>query len=207
MCYGTNLRADKIFISNQLICQSKEAAFSNPFSVSCNYIHFFTNTIMEEIVITDTEAETTVELEESMFNKKVTNATRSIFNLTLNDGLEEKESHEVKSYEERLREEIKQWGSLWRESLQKLKDFKTKPHPQVDASILSAENRAYLKKAPDLRRFIRESIDFRQKAYIFLEKDYPDFQDVQQNLINACDYRICVSQTALINKNLANNDL
>lgn len=44
---------------------------------------------MQAPILTDTEAETTVELDESVLNhaSQPTNATKSIFNITLNDGM------------------------------------------------------------------------------------------------------------------------
>ncbi|XP_054728494.1 uncharacterized protein LOC129237645 [Anastrepha obliqua] len=157
-------------------------------------------------ILTDTEGETTVELEESMVNpaSHATNATKSIFNITLNDELDHQRSLEIKSYEIRLKEEIKQWSTLWRDSIQQLKNFKLKSHPVIDISVLSADKRAYLEKAPDLQRFLSDSIDFRQKAYIFLEKDYAEFQDVQNNIIDVCEHNIFIKRESKISENLAN---
>ncbi|XP_004520058.1 uncharacterized protein LOC101449675 [Ceratitis capitata] len=161
---------------------------------------------MQAPILTDTEAETTVELDESMVNQ-VSNGvsiTKSIFNLTLNDDLDDKTDAEIKSYEARLQDEIKQWGSLWRDSIQQLKEFKLKPHPIIDKSILSDEKRAYLEKAPDLQRFLRDSVEFRQNAYIFLEYDFPRFEVVQKNLIEVCDYNAFLIREGKIEENLAN---
>ncbi|XP_011205158.1 uncharacterized protein LOC105227497 [Bactrocera dorsalis] len=161
---------------------------------------------MQAPILTDTEAETTVELDESLINQasQPTNATKSIFNITLNDDLENQEDGEVKRYEENLRQEIKEWSTLWRDSIQQLKTFKLKPHPIVDMSILSPQNRAYLENAPDLQRFIRESIEFRQKAYIFMEKDYAQFQDVLRNVLEVCEHNAFIKKESKIEENLAN---
>ncbi|XP_017482971.1 PREDICTED: uncharacterized protein LOC108371871 [Rhagoletis zephyria] len=161
---------------------------------------------MQAIILTDTEAETTVELEESMVNQAshgTTNATKSIFHLTLDDGLENHESLDIKSHEARLKEEIKQWSTLWRDSMKQLKAFKLKPHPVIDTTILSAEKRAYLEKAPDLQRFLRNSVEFRQKAYIFLEDDCEKFQTDLTNLIEVCEYKTILKRERKIDENLA----
>ncbi|XP_011179864.1 uncharacterized protein LOC105210539 [Zeugodacus cucurbitae] len=164
---------------------------------------------MQAPILTDTEAETTLELDESMINQvsQHTNATKSIFNITLNDDLEEQKDDEVKSYEERLRAEIKEWSTLWRDSIQQLKAFKLKSHPIIDTSILSKQNRDYLEKAPDLQKFIHESIEFRQKAYIFMEKDYAEFQDVLKNLVEVCEHNVLIKKEIKIEENLANIEI
>lgn len=106
-----------------------------------------------------------------------------------------------------MRQEIKEWSTLWRDSIQQLKMFKLKSHPIIDTSILSPQNRAYLEKAPDLQRFIRESIEFRQKAYIFMEKDYAQFQDVLRNLMEVCEHNALIRKESKIEENLANKQI
>lgn len=103
-----------------------------------------------------------------------------------------------------MRQEIKEWSTLWRDSIQQLKTFKLKSHPIIDTSILSPQNRAYLENAPDLQRFIRESIEFRQKAYIFMEKDYAQFQVVLRNVMEVCEHNAFIKKENKIEENLAN---
>lgn len=97
---------------------------------------------------------------------------------------------------------MKDWKTLLRQTYSDLKKAKQK-HPIIDKSVLSHEKIKYLEKAPCLQNFIRESLDFRHQAYIFLELDYADTMDMIKNLEDQCEHRLNQVMAEKIRENLA----
>ncbi|XP_023302099.2 uncharacterized protein LOC111684202 [Lucilia cuprina] len=161
-------------------------------------------------ILTDTEAETSMEqdFEEKIparvSNATVHNATKSLFNITFENLEEQKhESVEFKDHERRLQQEMKDWKSFLFQAYKDLKESKQK-HPVVDKTILSHEKREYLERADCLQNFIRESIEFRQQASLFLDYDYAEYMEMVDNLETLCDHRLQVIKANKIAENLAN---
>ncbi|XP_061399355.1 uncharacterized protein LOC133335065 [Musca vetustissima] len=158
----------------------------------------------------DTEAETSIEQDPeeriaTIASNATQNVTKSLFNLTLENFEDEEDQHslEFKAYESRLHQEMKDWKTLLRQTYSDLKKAKQK-HPIIDKSILSPEKVEYLEKAPCLQNFIRESMDFRQQAYVFLELDYANIMDYVTNLEEQCEHRLNQVMAERICENLAN---
>lgn len=98
---------------------------------------------------------------------------------------------------------MKDWKSVLYKAYKDLKQSKEK-HPMVDISILPAEKRSYLAKADCLQNFIRDSIDFRQQASLFLDYEYAEFMEMRQSLEDLCEHRLNLIKQNNIAKNLAN---
>ena len=98
---------------------------------------------------------------------------------------------------------MKDWKSVLYSAYKGLKQSKEK-HPIVDKSMLPAEKRNYLEKADCLQTFIRESLDFRQQASIFLDYDYAEYMEMRQNLEDLCEHRLNRIKYNKIAENLAN---
>ncbi|XP_075155262.1 kinetochore Mis12-Ndc80 network component 1 [Haematobia irritans] len=159
-------------------------------------------------ILIDTEPETSIEhdVEEKVITvaSNATQTTKSLFNVTFeNIEDEDNESAEFKDYESRLHSEMKDWKTLLRSTYNELKKAKEK-YPVIDKTILPPEKREYLEKAPCLQSFIRESLEFRQQAHIFLELDYPEVMDMVANLEDICERRINLVKAQKMRENLAN---
>ncbi|KAM7350439.1 kinetochore Mis12-Ndc80 network component 1 [Cochliomyia hominivorax] len=98
---------------------------------------------------------------------------------------------------------MKDWKSLLMNAYKDFKQSKQK-HPVVDKSILPPEKREYLEKADDLQNFIRESIEFRQTALLFLEYDYAELIEMVENLESLYEHKLELIKTNKIAQNLAN---
>ncbi|XP_073829266.1 succinyl-coenzyme A synthetase beta subunit, GDP-forming isoform X2 [Musca autumnalis] len=98
---------------------------------------------------------------------------------------------------------MKDWKTLLRQTYSDLKKAKQK-HPIIDKSILPPEKMKYLEAAPCLQNFIRESMDFRHAAYVFLELDYANIMDMVRNLEDQCEHRLNQVLAEKIRENLAN---
>lgn len=98
---------------------------------------------------------------------------------------------------------MKDWKTLIHNAYSEFKKSKLK-HPVIDKSILPPEKREYLEKAPCLQSFIRESIEFRQQAHIFLELDHAEIMDMVENLESQCEHRLNQIKSVKIRENLAN---
>ncbi|KAI8118915.1 mitochondrial, NFU1 iron-sulfur cluster scaffold like protein [Lucilia cuprina] len=109
----------------------------------------------------------------------------------------------MKVHERRLQQEMKDWKSFLFQAYKDLKESKQK-HPVVDKTILSHEKRDYLERADCLQNFIRESIEFRQQASLFLDYDYAEYMEIVDNLETLCDHRLQVIKANKIAENLAN---
>lgn len=98
---------------------------------------------------------------------------------------------------------MKDWKSVLYNAYKDLKQSKQK-HPVVDKTILPPEKLEYLEKADCLQNFIRESIDFRQQASLFLEYDYAEFMEMRENLETLCEHKLDLVKANKIAENLAN---
>lgn len=100
-------------------------------------------------------------------------------------------------------QELKDWKTFLHGAYNDLKKSKQK-HPVIDKTILPPEKREYLEKAPCLQSFIRESIEFREEAHIFLELDYAEVLEALENLESLCRHRIKMAKAEKLAENLAN---
>lgn len=107
------------------------------------------------------------------------------------------------SYESRLQQEMKDWKSVLYNAYKDLKQSKLK-HPVIDKSILPPEKREYLEKADCLQSFIRESLEFREQALLFLDYDYAELMEMVENLEDLCEHKLELIKANKIAENLAN---
>lgn len=98
---------------------------------------------------------------------------------------------------------MKDWKSVLYNAYKDLKQSKQK-HPTVDKTMLSPEKLEYLNKADCLQNFIRESMEFRQQAVLFLEIDYAELIEMAENLETLCEHRLDLIKANKIAENLAN---
>lgn len=98
---------------------------------------------------------------------------------------------------------MKDWKSVLYNAYKDLKQSKQK-HPVVDKSILPPEKREYLEKANCLQSFVRESIEFREQASLFLDYDYAELMEMVENLESLCEHKLELIKANKIAENLAN---
>ena len=81
---------------------------------------------------------------------------------------------------------------LWKETSAKSAKS-AQPLKPLDINILTPEQRTYLERAPNLQKFIDESIQFREEAHVFLEKTFPEILTKRENLREMCENTLRLS--------------
>ncbi|XP_055918739.1 uncharacterized protein LOC129950846 [Eupeodes corollae] len=123
--------------------------------------------------------------------------TRSVFNITIDvPGDETQLNNNRTEYEKRLNDEIEEWLSLLKKTRQNINNALSSNN--IDYSVLSQDKLDYLKRAPDLNKFLEESIDFRKEAKVYLEVDYANILEIHENLTQLCQDRLDTKKSQLI---------
>lgn len=76
---------------------------------------------------------------------------------------------------------MKEWKNVYSRMYDEMKKAENK-HPVIDKSILPSDFLQHLESAPCLQTFIRESLEFRRRAYIFQEIQCQEITEMLDNL-------------------------
>lgn len=120
-------------------------------------------------------------------------------------------------YEKSLNLEVQEWLSLLHKTQNKLHRFdffffhknffnfsillsSKEQLTTVDISTLPKDKRQYLNNAPDLQKFIKDSVEFQREADIYINKDYAQLVKMREDLNAVFNYRLTAAKAAILKK-------